>query len=191
MEVNMAKHSIKEINRKDKRSRLIQSIVSIGSAIIVLFLVLYNIDRPIGEVIPEMGSRIHVDEGIDPGPYNSNPATSGMHYETSLEAGFYEDNVYQYAEGYLVHSLEHGYVIFWYNCSILSENECMELKTQIRSVMAEADNYKVIAFPWTKIDVPVAMTAWGRLLNMESFNADTAFSFIKQNRERSPEPAGH
>jgi len=103
----------------------------------------------------------------------------------------YEDNTYQYAEGYLVHSLEHGYVIFWYNCSILIENECVELKTQIRSVMAEADNYKVIAFPWAKIDVPVAMTAWGRLLSMESFNADTALSFIKQNRERSPEPAGH
>lgn len=187
----MARYSTKELNWKDKRSRLIRSIVTVGSGIIVLFVVLYNIDRPIGEVIPEMGSRIHVTEGIDPGPYNSNPPTSGIHYETSLEAGFYEENIYQYAEGYLVHSLEHGYVIFWYNCSILSENECMELKTQIHSVMAKADNYKVIAFPWKKIDVPVAMTAWGRLLSMESFNADTALSFIKQNREKNPEPAGH
>lgn len=187
----MAKNIGKKSNRETRQSRLIQTIVFSGATIIVLLLVLYNINRPIGAVIPENESRIHVEEGTDPGPFNSNPPTSGKHYETSLDAGFYEDNVYEYAEGYLVHSLEHGYVIFWYNCSILSENECLELKTQIRSVMAEADNYKVIAFPWTKIDMPVAMTAWGRLLEMERFDSNMAIAFNEQNREKSPEPAGH
>jgi len=181
----------KKKTAQQRKPATVMPVLFIGASLIVLFLVLYNINRPIGQVIPEMGSRIHIEEGKDPGPYNSNPPTSGIHYETSLEAGFYEDNPYEYAEGFLVHSLEHGYVIFWYNCSLLGAEDCQALKIQIRDVMEQAGNYKVIAFPWATIDVPVAMTAWGRLLDMDKFDPEKALAFIEQNRERSPEPAGH
>lgn len=46
--------------------------------------------------------------------YNSNPPTSGKHYEEWTKAGFYDKPV---ADGHLVHSLEHGYIIISYNCT--------------------------------------------------------------------------
>lgn len=46
--------------------------------------------------------------------YNSNPPTSGLHYDEWTKAGIYEAPV---IDGHLVHSLEHGYIIISYNCS--------------------------------------------------------------------------
>ena len=125
-----------------------------------------------------------------PVPIPSSPPAGGNHYATPLAAGFYEDNDPEtqvtYPEGNLVHSLEHGYVIFWYNCQV-SDN-CETLKEQIRSVMREFSNAKVIAFPWADMDVPLAMTSWGRLLEFPSLDLDTMRTFVRNNRNKSPEP---
>ncbi len=47
----------------------------------------------------------HVPEGTDPGPYNSNPPTSGPHYGQEYEAGFFDEQSpesrVKYTEGYL------------------------------------------------------------------------------------------
>jgi len=141
-----------------------------------------------GERVPIMGDISHVPEGNDPNPYNSNPPTSGTHYPEDLKAGFYTENSYDYPEGYLVHNLEHGYVIFWYNCSLLSAAECATLKSQIQSVMDEKDNFKLIAYPWEKTDVPVVLTSWGRTLPMESFDREAALDFYRRNLNKAPEP---
>ena len=93
-----------------------------------------------------------------------------------------------YPEGYLVHNLEHGYVIFWYNCNLLDEQNCSELKIQIKSVMDEFNGVKLIAFPRESLDVPVVMTSWGQLQQFEVFNENPAASFVESNRNRAPEP---
>jgi len=144
--------------------------------------------RPLtGEEIPIMTSS-HIAVDSDPGEYNSDPPTSGPHYPNEAQVGFYDTNSYQYPAGYLVHNLEHGYIIFWYNCSLLEEAACTDLKSQIKSVMDEFNNVKVIAYPWDSLDVPVAMTSWGRLQKMETFNAAQARAFYRSNLNRSPEP---
>jgi len=44
-----------------------------------------------------MSSAAHVPEGTDPGPYNSDPPTSGPMFANQLFAGFYdEDSVQDY-----------------------------------------------------------------------------------------------
>jgi hypothetical protein len=144
---------------------------------------------PVGESIPLIPDRSHVPEGTDPGPYNSDPPTSGRHYDVPAQAGFYDADPYpSFPAGHLVHSLEHGYVIFWYNCDLLNENECATLKSQIKDVMNAEDNLKLIAFPWRSIDVPVVMTSWGRLLKMKTFDPAQANAFIQANRNQAPEP---
>jgi hypothetical protein len=45
--------------------------------------------------------------------FNSNPPTSGDHYDAWITKGFYNE---PREDGYLVHSLEHGYIIMWYDC---------------------------------------------------------------------------
>ena len=142
--------------------------------------------RP-GQEIPIMTST-HITVDSDPGEYNSDPPTSGPHYPDEAQAGFYNTNSYQYPAGYLVHNLEHGYIIYWYNCGLLDEAACTDLKSQIKSVMDEVNNVKVIAYPWDSLDTPVAMTSWGRLQKMETFDAAQARAFYKSNLNRSPEP---
>jgi len=140
-----------------------------------------------GETVSAMHSP-HIATDSDPGQYNSYPPTSGPHYVEELDAGFYETNNYQYAAGYLVHNLEHGYIIFWYNCTILDDADCTELKTQIRSAMDEENNFKVIAYPLDSIDAPVVMTSWERLQKMETFDTAQARAFYNTNLNNAPEP---
>lgn len=89
--------------------------------------------------------------------------------------------------GYLVHNLEHGYVIFWYNCTLVTPEECVTLKNDLRTLIEEANHFKVIAFPWTTTDVPVVATSWGQMLR-EVLMLNWPRKMIQRNRNHAPEP---
>jgi len=182
----------KFVNRRKKQFKL-SPLAYVGGAILALILIIgsFNIDfNPVGITVDVMPDLSHVPEGTDPGPYNTNPPSSGIHYAEHFTSEFFDENTYDYPEGYLVHNLEHGYAIFWYNCDLLSTEACALLKTEIKGVMEKANMYKVIAYPWSKIDVPVVITSWGRMLSMEKFNPELALTYVKKYREKSPEPQG-
>ncbi|HSG44341.1 MAG TPA: DUF3105 domain-containing protein [Anaerolineales bacterium] len=174
--------------RQELFSKLIWGSVSVGVLAIIGLFIWQGVKPAAGEAVPVMAEFPHIPLDTDPGQYNSDPPTSGPHYANELNAGFYESNNYPYPAGYLVHNLEHGYVIFWYNCELLNESACSELKSQIRQVMDELGNVKLIAYPWTSIDVPLVMTSWGRLQRFESFDAEAAKNFYRSNLNRAPEP---
>jgi hypothetical protein len=143
----------------------------------------------LGEEVP-VASAEHVAEGSDPGPYASNPPAGGTHYASELEAGFYEEDAPEagmaYPAGPLVHNLEHGYVIFWYNCAAY-EGDCSTLKETIRAAMDKAGRTKLIAFPWTDMQVPLAMTSWGRIMEFRQIDNDLMVAFALNNRNHAPE----
>lgn len=184
---------IRERQRKHRlRTYLIWGTIAALVLGVIGYFVWANVRPQSGEEIQVMASTTHVPEGTDPGPYNSDPPTSGQHYPRSLPAGFYTEadaeEVGEFPEGFLVHSLEHGYVIFWYNCDAPGVADCNQLMDQIRAVMDDYDNFKVIAFPWPSIDASVAMTSWGHRLVMEQFDPASASQFVDRNRFRAPEP---
>jgi hypothetical protein len=155
--------------------------------------IIWNTTRPpVGEPVTVMADSSHVPDGTDPGPYNSDPPTSGRHYADPYPVGFYDvgapETQVEHPEGHLVHNLEHGYIIFWYNCSQLDTQACDELKSQIKSVMEAVDNFKVIAFPKEDMPESVVMTSWGRMLRFDSFNTRNAEDFVRRNRNKAPEP---
>jgi len=193
----MANKPARERIRQQRRSRRTRSLLvwggsGVGLVVLIIVLVWPRAQPSQGVAVPVMDSAAHVEPGTDPGPYNSDPPTSGRHYAEPLPSGFYEeDEVAQlgdYPEGRLVHSLEHGYVIFWYNCERVDPDECDQLKQDIRQVMDDAGSLKVIAFPWSSIGEPVVMTSWGQMLRMQRFDSDSAAQFIRINRNRAPEP---
>lgn len=188
----MTKSKRQQMREKNQRQRLSSNIVKgvIGIAVLaVIGVFIWQGTRPLeGEAIPVMANSQHIPTDSDPGQYNSNPPTSGPHYAEEAETGFYDENIYNYPAGYLVHNLEHGYVIFWYNCDILDEEGCSELKTKIRSVMDELGGVKMIAYPWNSIDVPLVMTSWGRLQRFESFDSELAKAYYRANLNKAPEP---
>ncbi len=165
----------------------------LGAAVLVIVgLLVWDSTRPLAGVsVPVLGAD-HIEEGTDPGPHNSNPPTSGRHYPSEADAGFYTEDeaasLAPYPEGYLVHNLEHGYIIFWYNCALLDPAACDAMKAEIQAVMDEFDGFKLIAFPWDSIDSPAVLTSWGQMLTMDAFDARLARDFIRRNRNQAPEP---
>ena len=189
--------SKKQTMREKRRRRKTITRIIWGAVAIILIAVIgyfvWNALKPAaGQAVPIMADTGHVEEGQDPGPYNTDPPTSGRHYANELDAGFYNetdrDSIPGFPEGYLVHNLEHGYVIFWYNCDLVTDGECTELKSQIQTVLDRENNFKVIAFPRDSLKVPVVLTSWGQMQEFETFNPELAQSFVRQNRNQAPEP---
>jgi len=195
--MSISKNAERERRRDKKHQARVRNLMIWGAIAVVMIGVLgyalyLNVRPAAGQSVDIMVDSSHALEGEDSGPYNSNPPTSGRHYEGEFEAGFYDEHSPEaqipYPEGYLVHNLEHGYVIFWYNCDQLEGEDCETLKSQIQAVMAEVDNFKVIAFPWASIDVPVVLTSWGQIQEFDHFSPDKAVAFVERNRNHAPEP---
>lgn len=83
-------------------------------AVLALGIWMYKeLTKPLpGQLIKDLG-REHVEDiaGIQ---YNSNPPTSGTHFPMWAKGGVYDRLI---SDGYLLHSLEHGYVIISYDCT--------------------------------------------------------------------------
>jgi hypothetical protein len=137
---------------RQRREQIRNHVVWGGVGLVVLavigFVVWQGIRPAAGESFPIMTSSPHIATDTDPGDYNSDPPTSGLHYAEEAQAGFYDTNIYTYPAAYLVHNLEHGYVIFWYNCDLLSESACSDLKSQIKTVIDDLGGTKLIAYPY-------------------------------------------
>lgn len=107
-----------ELEKKTKSERksktgsylVIAAIVLILVAIIYVFMKGENSPKP-GRTLPDLG-REHVVPGTVV-QYNSNPPTSGSHFEEWIKGGLYKT---PQEDGKLIHSLEHGYIIISYNC---------------------------------------------------------------------------
>ena len=192
------KASKRQVSQARKRKqRMTSSLIWGGlgiAALAIVGILLWQVLRPSsGEAVSVPANfKTHIEPGTPPGPYPSDPPAGGVHYASELDAKFYQEadltSLAEYPEGSLVHNLEHGYVIFWYNCAVLDEAGCNQLKADIHQVMDEFDGVKLIAFPWKSLKVPVAMTSWGRLQRFETFNPSQARAFVKANRYRAPEP---
>ena len=192
----MPKETKREARRQQKRRERRRTYLIWGGvgllAVIGIGWIGSRVFRPAaGEATPLMDAT-HIAEGTNPGDYNSDPPTSGPHYPSEYQARFYEEadlpGLAPFHEGFLVHNLEHGYVIFWYNCDLLDETGCTNLKEQIKTTMDGLGGAKLIAYPWPSLDVPLVMTSWGRLQRFETFDLEQAKAFYRANLNRAPEP---
>ena len=183
------KMSRREIRRRASGNRqLVSRLVWGAAALLVLAAISYGTWRAIrsklGVRIPVMITK-HIAEGDQHDPYNSDPPTSGPHYGQPAQAGFYDEAL---PDEQLIHNLEHGYVVIWYNCTGLDETACAALKTQIREVMNRAGLTKLIAVPRLSLPGAITATTWGRLYQPVALNADELLEFIKEFRYKAPEP---
>ena len=180
-----------------RRRRIILIWVAAGIAFVAMlgYLVWKQaLPAPRPGVDVSIQGRSHITEGVPHDPYNSDPPTSGPHYALPAQAGFYDEAP---ADEYLVHSLEHGYVIIWYNCEKYTGGTCEDLKAKIKDTMSRAgvsaitSTLKLIAVPRPSMPQVLALTAWGRIDKMTAYNATEILDFIKAFRDtRAPEPGG-
>lgn len=194
---NTPRQTKREAQRKQQLLRRVFTIGGISLAVIALIVIIVLLVNKTPSPTGLMGEEVliqsadHVSEEIQPGPYNSNPPAGGNHFEEDFPAKFYLETdlatLPKYPEGYLVHSLEHGYVIFWYNCQA-PNTDCTTMKQTIQKVMDDTGGTKLIAFPWADMNIPLAMTTWGRILKFDKPDPVLMKQFVERNRYQAPEP---
>jgi hypothetical protein len=187
----------REAQKKIRTQQKILKFGGIGLAIITIIAVIVFLIAKSPISVGLMGDEVaipssnHVPVDTIPGPYNSSPPAGGVHFDADFVAKFYQESdlltLPIHPEGYLVHNLEHGYVIFWYNCQA-PNTDCSTLEQTIKKVMDETGNTKLIAFPWSDMDIPLAMTSWGRILKFTIPDPVLMMQFVERNRYQAPEP---
>jgi Protein of unknown function (DUF3105) len=104
-------------------------IIVFSAVIAVVGWLFYEATKPLpGSSLPDLG-REHTND-ISSASYNSNPPTSGTHFPLWAKRGMYDRIL---SDGYLIHSLEHGYIVISYDCT----KEISNLKSQISNVYAQ------------------------------------------------------
>jgi hypothetical protein len=133
------------------------------------------------------------DEPCGPDPYGSVPATSGPHWNTPAAWGAYPT---PQNESQLIHNLEHGGIVIWYDAEALDDAQIAELTSYVEGQVGSgiSGRFKFIVSPWggsEPLGGPVAVTAWRHNLTLDEFDMDAIRSFADTNYLRhAPEPNG-
>ncbi|MEP6998215.1 MAG: DUF3105 domain-containing protein [Betaproteobacteria bacterium] len=149
----------------------------VAAAAVTALIWLTSPREELGQPIADQG-REHIAVGATHLPYNSNPPTSGPHYVEPASWGIYQSEL---PDETLVHNLEHGGI--WISYSDIDP----ATKQRIEMLAKEHPN-KMIVTPRSEDDAKIVLASWRRLLKLERFDEDTVMSFIKANKNRSPEP---
>ena len=181
-----------------------KNILIIGSVLTIaglLFFLYKESTKPQpGQKLEDLG-RTHIKIG-ETFQYNSNPPTSGNHYEEWTKAGAF-DTIKD--DRNLLHSLEHGYIIMTYKCpgvgqsifpqpteatisaSQLNDGECKQRYDQLKPIFEAKGQRKLIVVPREDLDTNYALTAWTRLDKFNDFDKKRIEQFIDAYKNQGPE----
>jgi len=187
----------------DWRLLLIGGVLIVGVIILVLVLLFASGPNPsAGTQLANDGSE-HVAVGTTcrsaqapcgPDPYSSLPAASGPHWDPSGLAQWGAYSTPQ-NESQLIHNLEHGGVVIWYDPDQVDADGVSELTSYVeRQVSAGiSGRFKFILTPWGgegELPAPIAVTAWRQLLELDTVDTGALDAFTREHYGLSPEPNG-
>ena len=134
------------------------------------------------ETFPSEGST-HVPAGTQI-VYNTDPPTSGSHYPEAQEGGYFETAI---ASGYLVHSMEHGAVIIYYNPATVTASQ----KDSLKALAATYPGFfgQVVCVPRDDPTYPIILTAWTHRLRLATYDQSRIDGFLALYRGNGPESA--
>ena len=174
--------------RRRNQNRWIYGIAAVLVLLVVLAiaLVIRNAQPVAGEETLASQGNVHIPMG-DPTPlYNSTPPTSGPHYDQVAAWQLY-DEPQRYE--LLVHNLEDGGVVVYYQCA----DGCPETVAQLKDILApylDAGRH-VVLVPndptWTNgnsqplhqdMGAKIVLTAWTRILKLDELDEAKIRAFI-------------
>lgn len=170
--------------RKSRRKILRWAIGGGLTAAVLVFLGYWGSGQtppmPQEERFPTEGAS-HVNPGMKI-PYKTDPPTSGDHHGDPAAPSFYTTPV---PPELLVHNLEHGNIVIYYDESRLSGDDLLKIRSF-------TDRYRepfaaVLAVPRSDAKYPLILTAWTRMLRLTRYDPDTVEHFIDRYRGRGPE----
>jgi hypothetical protein len=140
---------------------------------------------------PPLMPGVHVPIGTAI-PWCSNPPSSGLHYPIWAAYQAYDTAV---PRGYYVHDLEHGAVVFLYNCG---DAGCPDVVAALHAAanaipddpICDVDagvRVRAVITPDPLLDVPVAAAAWGWTYKAQCVDLATLTAFARQHYGQGPE----
>ena len=191
----------------DWRLLAIGGVLLVGAIIVILVLVMGSGGDPSAGVIQPLDGQTHVSQGIDcrnpagsaqasecggGDPYSSLPAASGPHWGAPANWGVYST---PQVETQVVHNLEHGGIVIWYDPAALDAAAIDTLTQYVNTQTASglSGRFKFLLSPWGGADplgAPIVATAWRYLLPLEEADTDAIDAFARAHYGRSPEPNG-
>lgn len=178
--------------RRELRTRTILIVVAVAIVGTIAFVVVNNRRQNARLISALEAGSCTFDRDADSGrdhlvgavSYRVDPPAGGDHLASPSPAGTYHGaNVP--ADGNLVHSLEHGFVILWHD-SGLSDDERGKLVDATRRY--ERD---VLIVERPSLTVPVAASAWHKRLLCTELDADSVAPFVREFRNEGPERVPH
>jgi len=177
-----------------KRQQQNRMVIAAGGVIALLVVAVIGLDiwrsQPVvGEQTFSSQGNLHIQLGtVSSIAYNSTPPTSGPHYENLAAWGAHSTPVrYEH----LIHNLEDGGVVVYYQCP----EGCPELVAELTTLLEpywNAGRHVTLAPndpTWTDdtatpqhkdMGARIAVTAWQRLLTMEAVDAEAIRAFIER-----------
>lgn len=134
-----------------------------------------------GGPVPTMPSRQHVEGRVE---YSTNPPTSGDHAGTTATWGIYPKAP---SDERLVHNLEHGGVIISYNPAKVDDATIEKLKNLTRDLRRERVCLVLTPRDSIQDDKPIALTAWGALALLDTYDEAAIRAFWRDHVARGPE----
>ena len=125
----------------------------------------------LGQAIEIMPTKDHVAEGQTVA-YSTAPPTSGDHWGSSADCGFYEEGL---PDELITHNLEHGNIVVSYNLADRQDTE------KLRAVLDSIDLAEQLGVAGYYEKIPegsVALAAWGRLDTMQELDRDRIATFF-------------
>lgn len=126
-----------------------------------------------GEEYPDDMGNDHLAEGETYAGYSSSPPTSGPHAPQPAETG----TIYETAQPVesLVHSMEHGAVVFWTN----GMDEALQQHAEDTVVEVYDQGYEsLVVTPGEGLADPFTMTAWGVVQRCVGVDAESIQTFV-------------
>ena len=134
----------------------------------------------------------HIREGSPHEDYNSDPPTSGPHYEIPADPAFYSSAV---EPERVVHNMEHGQIVLWYSPELTDEE-----KEQVEEIVND-EPAATVATPYDGLEdgTAIVMSAWlageseddpaqGVLQSCGEVSQEAVNDFRREYQGRSPEP---
>ena len=137
-----------------------------------------DLERP-----PDLGAD-HVADGTNV-DYNSQPPTSGPHYDTPAGAGFYSSPL---DPRQVVHNLEHGQIVIWYRLDA-PQQVIDDIEAYVES---DDSGVALLGVPYDDIpdEYSFAITAWGALRYCAQVSTEVLGEFRAQFQGKGPENVG-
>lgn len=183
-----------ELRAASARKRRNQNLLlaAAGGAILLLVVAFMVVNlrgrQPVaGEETYASQGNLHIALGsVSPVAYNSTPPTSGPHYE-NLAAWGNQPQPIRYE--HLVHNLEDGGVVVYYQCPDGCPEVVAELETVLEPYFAQGRNVVLTVNDpaWTlggsqplhqDMGAPIILTAWRKRLPLQTVDAEIIRAFI-------------